>query len=778
MWNLNARTRKLTDHPLNGEYVLVWIRTAVRGFENPLLDVALETAHGLGLPVFVYHAVSERYRYASNRHHTFILEGARDLSRQLAERGIGYAFHCERPGHRGPHLETLGRRAAVLLTEEMPVSPLRNWTRALAERLETTPVWTVDTACVVPMRLIGKPYTRAFQYRKALKPHLEKRLHIPWVDVAPRSAPFVPDGLPFEPVDLETVSIPELVALCDIDPTVGPVPHTPGGSEAGYARWSRFLEKDIRGYAARRNDPNRHGVSRLSAYLHYGMVAPTRIAREARAVGGKGAEKYLDELIVWREMAYTWCLYQRHHETLDALPGWARETLEARAADPRPALYPREALERGDTGNLLWDTAQASLRIHGELHNNLRMTWGKALVGWTPGPREALDVLVDLNHRYALDGRDPASYGGLLWCLGGFDRPFDPERPVWGRVRGRSVERHAGRLDVERWRAHVHRPLGSRRLRVAVIGAGPAGALCARTLADHGVEVVVFDKARGAGGRMSTRRAEGGLRFDHGAQYFTVRDRHLARRAAMWAETGVIAPWEAKLGTLVGGVFSPRSSDEARYVGTPGMNGLVKHLLSGLDVRWSTRITALDEVGDVDAVVVAIPAPQAVALLGDVPELRARIEAVKVAPCWAVMATFEGVSDVDWGGARVEGSPLSWVARNQTKPGRAAGETWVLHASPAWSREHLEAAPEAVVGALVGALREQVSVGETLHAAAHRWRYALVEEAVGEPCLWDAERGVGVCGDGLLGGRVESALISGAAMAGRVLGALLEGTEA
>ncbi|MEO0815401.1 MAG: FAD-dependent oxidoreductase, partial [Myxococcota bacterium] len=326
--------------------------------------------------------------------------------------------------------------------------------------------------------------------------------------------------LPFVPVDIESVAISELVAHCRIDHAVAPVPHTRGGSTEGYARWEGFKARGIRGYGRTRNDPLRDGVSRMSAYLHYGHVSPMRLARESKALK---ADKYLDELVTWRELAYTYCYYESDLDTADALPSWARETLKAAERDPRPALLSWESLARAQTGDALWDACQRSLLVHGELHNNVRMTWGKAFLKWTPNVSRALELCLDLNHRYALDGRDPSSYGGILWCFGQLDRPFSPAQPILGVVRPRPTEQHAKRLDVRAYAAKTGRPLIHKPPRVAIVGAGMAGMSCARTLADHGVPVTVFDKGRGPGGRMSTRRAEPHV-FDHGAQYFVARD--------------------------------------------------------------------------------------------------------------------------------------------------------------------------------------------------------------------------------------------------------------
>ena len=778
--HLRERTRALNSAPIHerAQLVLYWMRTAVRAHENPALDVAIEVGNALGLPVLVYHAVSERYRYASDRHHTFIMEGARDVSAQLLAAQIAYAFHCERPGHRGPHLKTLAQSAALVLTEDMPVYPLREWTRHLADQLSTA-FWAVDTACVVPMRVVGQPLTRAFAYRKRITPLIAPRLK-PWPQTLPKVSPERFE-LPFEPVDWSSASIADLVAQCNIDHTVGPVFDTPGGSTAGYARWADFAQNGLKRYAKLRNDPAKRGVSRLSPYLHYGMVAPTRIAREASQ---QGADKFLDELIVWREMAYTWCLYSRSHEDLNALPVWAQETLRAHADDPRPETFDLETLERGQTGHALWDLCQRSLRAHGELHNNVRMTWGKAIPGWTEDPQAALDALIDLNHRFALDGRDPASYGGLLWCLGQFDRPFPPERPVLGSVRARSMKAHARRLDLEAFAQHIDRPPFAAAPRIGVIGAGLAGAICARTLQDHNLEVVLLDKGRRPSGRLASRARPDGS-FDFGAQYFTARDPRLARSIEAWKARGLIAPWSGPFVRLDKNGSSEAAVHEPRYVGVPSMDALVAHLLEGLDVRFEQRAREIRPAGSgaqvildgaalhFDLVLVATPAPQAAALLGAWPTLARRLEAVRVAPCWALMAKMPEGLGLTWGGARAKDDVISWIARDRTKPGRPSAETWVVHASADWSKVHLEESREEVEAALMEAAQRLTGINAApLELRAHRWRYALVEEPVGEDCLLEAP--VGVCGDGLLGGRVEAALLSGTALAGRVLGALRE----
>lgn len=790
---LAERTRLAGDKAVTaergGEFVLYWLHHAMRAHENPALDVAGTLARQLGLPLLVFQAIPQRYPYASDRHHMFLLEGARDLQRQFLERQVTYALHVDRPKSEGRHLQALCERAAVTVTDEMPVEPWRGWTGKLAAE-SGTPVLCVDTACVAPMQQVGRAYDRAFRFRQATAPFYEQRLTQPWRDAPLPSGGFTGD-LPFEPLCLDSADLAELVGQCEIDHAVGPVAHTRGGSTAGYERWEHFKRNGLSGYARRRNNPLlEHGTSRLSPYLHYGMVSPFRIAREAAQSQAAGAEKYLDELLIWRELAHAFCFYRSQHETLDALPDWARDTLQAHAPDPRPSLHSWETLARGRTGDALWDAAQRSLLVHGELHNNVRMTWGKALPQWMRDPQSALSMMIDLNHRYALDGRDPASYGGLLWCLGQFDRPFSPARPILGTVRDRSTAEHARRLDVDRYVQHVTRPLHDTPVHVAVIGAGLSGLMCARTLQDHGLRVTVFEKGRGAGGRMATRRTDHAA-FDHGAQYFTVRDERFRRYVDSWIQDGVIAPWSGRIATVCEGRIEPKAETTDRYVGVPAMNAVCRHLAAEIPVRFQTQVTHLERtddrwrlkgaagesLGEFELVITSAPAPQSAVLLEAAASLSELAARVPMAGCWAVLLAFDQPLDLPFDGAFVEESPLSWIARNSSKPGRTGEqESWVLHASPEWTTPRLDAEPEEILPQLRGAFWRAVGLPErrAAHAAAHRWRYALPPEPLESRCLFDASLGIGACGDWCSGPRVEGAFLSGMAVAGRVLTSLHE----
>ncbi|HXI21115.1 MAG TPA: hypothetical protein VNH46_08525, partial [Gemmatimonadales bacterium] len=245
-------------------------------------------------------------------------------------------------------------------------------------------------------------------------------------------------------------TIPALVAGCDVDHAVAPSPLIRGGTRAARARLERFLARGLTGYAENRNDPNQpEAVSGLSPYLHFGNLSIHEILLAAREAGP--AEEYVrfqDEALTWRELAHNFCYFNPRHRTADAIPAWARAQLAKHETDPRPALYGLEQLEYSRTGDELWNAAQRAYVRDGYMHNYMRMLWGKAVLQWTRNAAECLAILEHLNNKYALDGRDPNSYGGIMWIFGKFDRPFY-RRPIYGMVRYQSTRAAERKFDVK-----------------------------------------------------------------------------------------------------------------------------------------------------------------------------------------------------------------------------------------------------------------------------------------------------------------------------------------
>ena len=323
--------------------------------------------------------------------------------------------------------------------------------------------------------------------------------------------------------------------------------------------------------------------------------------------------------------------------------------------------------------------------------------------------------------------------------------------------------------------------------KIAIIGAGLSGATAGQKLVAAGHTVRLFDKGRGPGGRMSTRRVEtplGQVRFDHGAQFFTARSPDFIQQVAAWTEGGACAHWTGDLVKIDAGGLSQPLGGDTRYVGVGGMSSVVKTALAGLDVRFGAQVTAIEGAakawflrfsdgtlqGPFDLVLVAVPAEQTGALIGPwVPELATEADLVHSAPCWAAMAVFDRPVQTGFDGARLETGPISWMARENSKPGREGPEAWVLHGSPQWSHEHLELAPDEIAQKLLEAFATHADLPEPIALSAHRWRYAQIETPVGSAYGLDRDLGLGVCGDWRLGPRIEFAYRSGAALAEAVM---------
>ena len=319
----------------------------------------------------------------------------------------------------------------------------------------------------------------------------------------------------------------------------------------------------------------------------------------------------------------------------------------------------------------------------------------------------------------------------------------------------------------------------------AIIGAGMAGITCARTLVQAGHQVTVFEKSSSPSGRMATRSSAFGS-FDHGAQYFTARDPLFRTEVERWQAAGVAGRWQPRLAVLGGNAGHDPDALRERFVGVPRMTAPASFLAAALSVNVQTTIVAIApgttgwqlasaEQGPLatpfDAVVLAVPAPQAAPLLHQAAPALARLaDGVAMRGSWALMLRYATPLALPFDAAFVNAGPLRWIARDNSKPGRGAQETWLLHATAEWSEAHIEDSPEAVAGALLAAFAE-LGAPPPESWVAHRWRYADSAPPLAIGYAWDAALGLGLCGDWLNAGKVEGAWLSGHALATQMLGA-------
>ncbi|KAH8073786.1 FAD binding domain of DNA photolyase [Aureococcus anophagefferens] len=415
--------RVVAGPPGAGDYVLCVLQLALRVECNPPLLAAARAARDAGCRLTV--AVALRCRTA--RHGAFELESLRDVAAGLA----GAADACVAVlGEGAERLAALAAGARAVFCDDCPLEPYRSVVAALADCGRR--VSAVDAACVVPFRApeATRACARAYAFRSATAARRKRVLDGPGFEALDREllagrACVYDDVTKALLADAGAVDrVLGTVATCDR--AVTRVTSMVGGSTFAKRRWASYKQRGLASYGKRRNDATSvNAVSRLSAHVHYGCIPVFLMARDAQAAR---ADKFLDELLVFREMGYAFCGKHEAAIAADAygtLPAWARTQLADHAADARTVVGPAR-LERGESGDVMWDAMQRCLIRHGELHNNLRMTWGKAFLRWAPTPREAFDLAMRLNDAYALDGLDRTPRGRRL-VLRRLRRPEEAE---------------------------------------------------------------------------------------------------------------------------------------------------------------------------------------------------------------------------------------------------------------------------------------------------------------------------------------------------------------
>jgi deoxyribodipyrimidine photo-lyase len=419
----------------DARYVLYWMQLYKRTSHNHALNKAIEIANALEVPLVVYEGLKYYYPWASDRLHTFILEGVVGKKKVFAKMGIRYMFYLQ-PDEKAPNNVVAGlcQEAAALITDDFPSFIIPEHNRHITERIRI-PVYAVDSNGMIPMRQFTKEEFAARTIRPKvhrLLPNYTTTLSTPVLKVKhPRLSVDAPE------TNVTNKNIAKLVAGCDIDHSVPPSDEYKGGEEAAMKRLRYFVKHILPGYHELRNKPQVDGCSRLSAYLHFGFISAQQIYKMViNADAPKEAkDAYLEELVVRRELAYNFVLFNGLYDSLEAAPAWAVKTMAKHRHDKRVATFTPEEIERGTTTDMLWNATQHELIKTGGLHNYMRMLWGKKIIEWMPDYTSAFDLMVNINNKYALDGRNPNSYTGIHWCFGKHDRAWGPERPVFGTLR-------------------------------------------------------------------------------------------------------------------------------------------------------------------------------------------------------------------------------------------------------------------------------------------------------------------------------------------------------
>ncbi|WP_417376600.1 deoxyribodipyrimidine photolyase [Gimesia maris] len=474
------RIRPLNQASLqkNGDYVLYWMIANRRTRYNYSLQRAMELSKELNKPLLVFEALRCGYEWASDRLHRFVLQGMVDNRDSLQDSPVGYYCYVEpKAGHGSGLLSALATKACAVVTDDFPCFFIPQMLKSVAPRLSVR-LEAIDSNGLLPMRAASQIYPTAYAFRrflhKALPDHLDQtpkinplsHIDLPEFSSLPAKIlerwPMASDGL--------LQATPEVLADLPLDHQVGPADFD-GGMKAASKTLKQFLNVRFERYAEERNLPEEEVTSGLSPYLHFGHISVHEVFKrvadredwnaakviDQKATGKRAgwwqmsetAEGFLDELITWRELGYNMCWQRDDYDQYESLPDWARTTLEEHAADKRDPCYTLEEFEQARTHDELWNAAQTQLVTEGRMHNYMRMLWGKKILHWSKSPRAALEIMMHLNNKYAVDGRNPNSYSGIFWCLGRYDRAWGPERPIFGKIRYMTCENTARKFSVD-----------------------------------------------------------------------------------------------------------------------------------------------------------------------------------------------------------------------------------------------------------------------------------------------------------------------------------------
>jgi deoxyribodipyrimidine photo-lyase len=424
------------------------MQQSVRTEENPALQLAAELAKERNLPLQIVFGLTENYPEANLRHYTFLVEGLVDVGRRLAERGLRLDVWAGSP-------DTVAVRAAakarILVTDHGYTRIQRLWRHRAAEAC-VCPLLRVEGDVTVPVETASEKDEWA---AATLRPKIHRLLPDFLEHHSSGEIPDVKSSPEPETGALLSEDLHHLLTTMQLDRSVSPSEAWRGGETTAEATLESFLNSRLQQYHELRSHPDRDHVSHLSPYLHFGHIAPLKIARRVHQTDAPSEAKsaFLEELIVRRELACNFVWFNRHYDTYDCLPEWALKTLAAHASDRREVIYTQRELEAAATHDPYWNAAQREMTDTGFMHNYMRMYWGKKILEWSASPREAFETALYLNNRYQLDGRDPNSFAGVAWCFGKHDRPWQ-ERPIFGMVRYMNAGGLKRKFDID---AYVRR---------------------------------------------------------------------------------------------------------------------------------------------------------------------------------------------------------------------------------------------------------------------------------------------------------------------------------
>jgi len=417
-------------HIKEGKYVLYWMQAAQRAEYNHALEYAIRMANKLKKPVIVFFGITENWPGANQRHYYFMLEGLKDVRKELQAKGIQMVIRRQSPDLGAIELAD---QAALAIVDAGQLRIQKKWRNHVARQINCA-LHEVETNLVVPIEQASvKENFSAGTFR----PRITRKLHYYLTPLKQQEPKLDSLGLKFAAFSLDDID--KALSKLSIDRSVSKVDSFHGGANEAKRRLNDFLRNKLDSFAELRNDPSADCVSNMSPYLHFGQISPLYVALKVSKTSSPGKDAYLEELIVRRELSHNFVFYNDKYDTFASLPPWAIRTLNFHRRDKRQYLYWLEQFEKAETHDPCWNAAQKEMLLTGKMHGYMRMYWGKKILEWSKDPKTGFKIALYLNNKYELDGRDPNGFAGVAWCFGKHDRAW-AERPVFGKIRYMNAE--------------------------------------------------------------------------------------------------------------------------------------------------------------------------------------------------------------------------------------------------------------------------------------------------------------------------------------------------
>jgi len=441
------RIRTVKAAAENPGAVAYWMSRDQRIRDNWALLFAQQIATRYKKPLFVVFCLTPHFLGATIRQYGFMLKGLQETAAALSDKAIPFILLTGLPEVTIPNF-IRKHNIGTIVADFDPLRIKRQWKDKVSSFI-ALPFFEVDAHNIVPCWIASrKQEYAAYTFRPKIKRALTEFLdNFPTLKKHPFASQY----------DMKKVDWESAIDKLEIDHRVPEVQWIKPGEREGLKALKAFIGSKLKGFNESRNDPSLDGQSNLSPYLHFGHIAPQRVAIEVLKSGieNQCKEAFLEELIVRRELSDNFCFYNQYYDTVEGFPAWARNTLDTHRHDKRNYLYSRGEFEQAVTHDHLWNAAQLEMVKRGKMHGYMRMYWAKKILEWTESPEKAMEIAIYLNDKYELDGRDPNGYTGIAWSIGGLHDRAWGERNIFGKIRYMSYNGCKGKFDIDRYAEHV-----------------------------------------------------------------------------------------------------------------------------------------------------------------------------------------------------------------------------------------------------------------------------------------------------------------------------------